>query len=187
MPAGALATVLKVLAIPAIVVAYIAVAGTTGFCPNCTKVVDTVLGRGGSTGATQSIAGLTARDLDGGTVKLDDYLGRPVILDFWATWCPPCLKQRQVFAAMASELEESAQLVALSVDQGGPDAVKAHLADSDHAIGVELMATDELSRLFNVSAIPTLVFVDAQGNVREVVTGSLDAAAIRTRLAKLKS
>ncbi len=187
MPAGALATVLKVLAIPAVVVGYIAVAGTTGFCPNCTKVMDTVLGRGGSAGATQSIAGLTAVDLDGREVQLDEYLGRPVILDFWATWCPPRLKQRQVFAAMASELEESAQLVALSVDRGGPDAVKAHLADSDHAIGVELMATEELARLFNVSAIPTLVFVDAQGSVREVFTGSLDAAAIRARLAKLKS
>ena len=187
MAAGILVTVLKVAAIPAVVVGYIAIAGTTGFCPNCTKVMDTVLGRAPSSEAPQSIAGLTAEDLDGKVVKLDEYIGRPVILDFWATWCGPCLKQRQVFAGMAEELEGSVHLLALSIDEGGSAVVKSHLATSDHAVGVELMAPDELSRRFNVNAIPTLVFINAQGNVREVFTGMLDAAALRSRIAKLKS
>ncbi len=187
MSAGILTTVLKVAAIPAIVVGYIAIAGTTGFCPNCTKVMDTVLGRAASPEAPESIAGLSAVDLDGQVVKLDEYIGQPVILDFWATWCGPCLKQRQVFAGMAEELEGSVHLLALSIDSEGSAAVKSHLAKSDHAVGVELMAPNALQRRFNVNAIPTLVFVDAQGNVREVFTGMLDAAAIRTRIAKLKS
>lgn len=184
---GIVATTLKVLVIPAVVVGYVAVAGSTGFCPTCTRVVDAVFGRSGSSNPAQSIAGLTGLDLDRQRVKLDDYLGRPMILDFWATWCPPCLKQRQVFAGMAAELEESAHLVALSIDEGGPDVVKSYLAKSGHAPGVELMATDELVRLFNITAVPTLVFVDAKGSVREVVTGMLDASAIRVRLARLKS
>ncbi len=187
MPIGK--TALLIAAVPVVVVSYIGIAGTTGFCPMCTGIMDSVLGRESTSGLLsrpETLAGLTATTLDGETVALDSFVGQPVILDFWATWCGPCKTQRGILAELEGELKGKVHVVALSVDSKGPSVVQEHIARTGHSAENELMAPNSLAQAFGVSSIPTLVFVDATGKVRKVVEGVQNADNLRREIASLK-
>ena len=180
-------TALKWLAIPGAVVGYVVISGLTGFCPTCVGIMDTVLGRDAtqvSLSESSNIADLTARDLDGEPVGLDQFLGKPTIVELWATWCGPCRTQRDIMAEMAPEFAGEVNIVALSVDSGA-DVVRRHLAGHE-AIGAELMATPEVvAAMGNPAGIPAIGFVDASGALREVRMGVQSAEQIRKALKRL--
>jgi thiol-disulfide isomerase/thioredoxin len=176
------ATALKLLAIPAAVAGYVVISGLTGFCPTCVRIMDTALGRD----ATQvslseggaGIAALSATDLNGQPVSLEQFVGKPTILELWATWCPPCRAQRDIMATLAPELEGKLNLVSLSTDASA-DIVRRHI-EGHAAIGAELMATpDIIAAMGNPRGIPALGFVDARGELVEVRMGVQSAGVIR--------
>lgn len=184
-------TVIAIVAVPAAIAAYVAIAGTTGFCPTCTGIMDNILGRNtaaaaSTTGRPETLAGLKATSLTGETIALESFIGKPVILDFWATWCPPCNAQRTVLSSMHDELQGNVRVVALSVDTVSPRAVQDHITKSGHAEENDLMDSGGIAQAFGVSSIPTLVFVDATGKVRKVVTGLRSADDLRREIAALQ-
>ncbi len=179
---------LRIAAIPAAIVAYIAVAGTTGFCPGCKSIVDGVLGRctaaeqAPAVGAARpdSITALTAFTLEGKPANLSSYIGKPIIIELWATWCPPCREQRQIIHDMGKDISRRASVISMSVDRD-PATVRTFL--EDHPMSpVELMATPETQRALKVEAVPVLVFVDKTGKIREVITGMQTAEQLTQRL-----
>jgi len=183
----------KYAIIPAGVVTYVAISGTTGSCPACTAIVNAVTGRGGqeaaaapAPGLAPSIAGIHGVSLDGQSVALEDLLepGKPMIVDLWATWCGPCRAQRHTFKKMGEDLSELATLVAMSVDRGS-DVVKSFIS-THGSDATELMATPEAIRAFGSPAgIPTLVFISSDGQIRDVVTGAQSAGRLKKRLAAI--
>ncbi|MCC6359963.1 MAG: TlpA family protein disulfide reductase [Phycisphaerales bacterium] len=142
-----------------------------------------VTGVGGSGSGPETIAGLSATTLKGETVALESLAGKPMLLDFWATWCPPCIEQRRELEALTKELGDKVRVVALSVDDS-PAIVQGFLARSP-AMPHELMASPEIARAFNVQAIPLLVVVDSTGKVRKVARGRHTAAELKEMLAGL--
>ncbi|MGE3109859.1 MAG: TlpA family protein disulfide reductase [Phycisphaerales bacterium] len=171
--------------IPVAVAAYIAVAGLTGFCPNCANFMDSVLGRSHTPitpGSPRgSITTLAALDFDGQPVSLAQYLGKPTIIDVWATWCPPCRQQRDVIHNLDPDFLSSVNIVSLSTDRSPAD-VAAFLAKHPSNI-TDLMATSDTLRAFGgVTAIPTLVFVDPSGQIRDVSTGVHSSSELRRRV-----
>lgn len=184
----ALRWTLRLALIPAAVIAYISIAGLTGFCPSCKAVVDSVLGRHAPmakpAAAAPSIAGLNGYTLEGEPVALMTHAGKPMIIEVWATWCPPCRTQRGIIHEMADELRGKVSLVALSVDTN-PKVVSDFLAKHPSEM-VELMAPPETLAAFGgVQAVPTLVFVDAKGTIRGVETGVHSAGTLRARISEL--
>lgn len=137
----------------------------------------------GSGSAPETIAGLSATTLKGETVTLESLAGKPMLLDFWATWCPPCIEQRRELETLTRELGDNVRVVALSVDDS-PAIVQGFLARSP-AMPHELMASPEIARAFNVQAIPLLVVVDSTGKVRKVARGRHTAAELKEMLAGL--
>jgi cytochrome c biogenesis protein CcmG/thiol:disulfide interchange protein DsbE len=181
--------ILRAAVIPAVIVGYVTVAGLTGFCPTCKSVVDGVLGRHGPMerpdGAAPTITGLKGFSLEGDPVELASLSkGKPMIIEVWATWCGPCREQRTIVHGMADELKQKATLVSLSVDND-PRTVSAFLKDHPSEMA-ELMAPEEtLDSFGGVSAVPTLVFVDAQGAIRGVEAGVHSASLLRARIDEL--
>ncbi len=104
-------------------------------------------------------------DLSGKTVRLSDFRGKPVLLEFWATWCPPC---REAIPGIEKlhETYASKGLVVLgvSLDQGGWNAVKAFVKEQGMTYPV-LKGTDEVSSDYQVRTIPMMVVIDKSGKV----------------------
>jgi thiol-disulfide isomerase/thioredoxin len=105
-------------------------------------------------------------DAEGRRHTLGELAGRPVVVDVWATWCPPCRASLPELAKLQAGAGERYAVVPLSVDEGGFQAVTPFLQRQ----GLQLKAyvpegSDALDPFGPVSAIPTTILVDAQGRL----------------------
>jgi peroxiredoxin len=119
-----------------------------------------------STPSTSSSAApaFTLTDVNGGTVSLSDFRGKVVILDFWATWCPPCKREIPDFITLQSEYaSKGLQIVGIALDQ--PDKVRAFAQQNGMNYPV-LLGTDQISALYGgIEGIPTTFILDKNGNI----------------------
>ena len=141
-----------------------------------------------------SFGSLTFTSLDGESVPMSRYLGKPMLVEIWATWCGPCVKARKELHALADEAEPYAGLVALSVDRGGASVVRNHLASKKESPTpwVDLMADDPRFRSVigphDVRAtIPKLIYVDALGRIVDIEYGIPNREWVLNRLKALSS
>jgi cytochrome c biogenesis protein CcmG, thiol:disulfide interchange protein DsbE len=111
--------------------------------------------------------------LEGEVLTLSDLRGGPVILNFWATWCPPCRAEMPALERVHRQ-HRAAGLAIVAVNATSQDSVSA-AAGFVEALGltfpVGMDPTGEVQRLYQVRALPTTFFVDRRGEIREVVIG----------------
>jgi peroxiredoxin len=149
---------------------------------NLSRVTDATL-------MTQTVeapkAGFLAPDFrltttDGDTVQLSDLRGTPVIVNFWATWCPPCRKEMPALEAVWQRYGQGG-VVILGVDQGERADVVTRFAREEVGTTFPLLLDIDQSvgARYAVQALPTTVFVDGSGRIQDVVVGgALDEAAL---------
>ena len=122
---------------------------------------------------------LTVTDLDGNSVPLSKFAGRPMIIEIWATWCGPCRVNRNTIHRMKSEFPERLLVVGVSVDMppsGGSagDLVKKFL-QSNEANEHEFLATAEFREFINQrsasNSIPKTLYVNSKGQVADLSEG----------------
>lgn len=107
------------------------------------------------------------RSLDGGTVQLSQFRGRPVMLTFAASWCPDCRAEAPVQQALH---EQHPDLVVLLVDSNEQDAVvRDFAAEFGMTYPVLLDPSSQVSRQYRIFAIPTSFFIDASGVIRGMI------------------
>jgi peroxiredoxin len=106
------------------------------------------------------------RDLDGKTVSSDDFKGKVVILDFWATWCPPCRAEIPGLIDLQKTYgKQGLMVVGVSVDQGGTDVIKSFVEKFGMNYPV-LVADDKVQQAFGgFDAIPVTLVIDRQGRI----------------------
>lgn len=123
----------------------------------------------------QTAPDFTADRLEGGPpFRLADARGRVVLLDFWATWCPPCRRSLPALQAVHRRYRESPDVLVLSVNtDAGPDRealVRRFMAGRDLDFPV-LLDRGRISAAYRVRSVPTTVVVGPDGVVREVEVG----------------
>ncbi len=124
----------------------------------------------------QEAPGFTLAGLDGITYTLSAYRGRAVVLNFWASWCPPCREEWPEYLAFA---RVATDVVVLSVNVAEPAGVAgAFVGEEPAPFPVLLDGDGSVRRLYEVLGLPTSFVIDPQGIVRQVVPGSLDRAAL---------
>ena len=107
--------------------------------------------------------------IGGGRARLDQYRGRLLLLDFWATWCPPCITEiPELNALHASQRERGVEVLAISVDDLGADEIAAWLEAKDVRYPVAL-GNEELARKYGAQAYPFHVLIGADGMILEVL------------------
>lgn len=117
----------------------------------------------------------TVRGLDGRNVRLSDFKGKAVVLDFWATWCGPCRASMPHLNEMQGRFSRQGLVVlGLSVDDAEPQTVR-RFADR---LGVKFrmaMADDRILDLYGpIRSIPTTFFINRRGEVTRRVVGYID-------------
>jgi len=113
---------------------------------------------------------------DGGTVRLDEFAGKVVVLNVWATWCAPCVEEMPTLEALHTETGEDVHVMAVSQDRGGMDAVGPFLDNRVDVpeLPIYLDPDGELASALDVRAMPTTFVLDTEGRVLGSVEGPLD-------------
>jgi cytochrome c biogenesis protein CcmG/thiol:disulfide interchange protein DsbE len=131
---------------------------------------------------------LALRDLQGAPHKLEEYRGKPVVLNFWATWCVPCAAEMPLLSEMQQRYKGRITFIAASIDDDDMKPqiaafVKKHKAS---ALTVMMGATLDSLQDFGVAQVmPGTVFIDAEGNIVDRVSGKLERVGLEERLRKL--
>ncbi len=122
----------------------------------------------------------TLTSTDGETFTLSELRGTPVVLNFWATWCPPCRAEMPAFETVWQELGRD-QVWILGINQGEPREPVVQFARNTVRTSFPLLLdpTTEVGRLYGVRALPTTVFIDAEGRIQDIkIGGPLSVASI---------
>jgi len=120
------------------------------------------------------IPAFMATDMNGKTLTPDNFKGRYVVLDFWFTGCPPCLKGFPKMKAYADKYKDKLELVSISCKDKDP--VWRNYITSNHLTWTHILDTKEpnLATLFNIETYPTKLIIDAQGKLVTIFTGETD-------------
>jgi cytochrome c biogenesis protein CcmG, thiol:disulfide interchange protein DsbE len=118
--------------------------------------------------------------LGGETVSMDGLRGRVVLVNFWATWCPPCRIEMPGFQRVYEDRrDEGFVVLGLSTDRGGEGVVRGFLSDRDLTFPVA-MATGQVVQDFGgVRALPTSFLIDREGRIRQEIRGYFAEPALR--------
>jgi len=126
------------------------------------------------------------KDYKGDTIKLSDFKGKPVLINFWATWCPPCRAEMPEIEAAYRKYKEKSGLIVLGVDaREEAAAVKKYVADGSYSWYMPMDYAGEVITAYGVVAFPTSFFIDRQGYIRSSQTGGMDKKGLEERLSKI--
>jgi len=122
------------------------------------------------------VGDVTMNDVDGRRISSADWKGKVIIVNFWATWCPPCRAEIPDLIALQDKYRDQLQIIGISEDEGGAELVK-RFVDAHHMNYPIVMSTPELRKVFaGVSALPTSFIVSRESRVVMRHVGMLMAA-----------
>jgi thiol-disulfide isomerase/thioredoxin len=123
----------------------------------------------------------TLTNLSGETISLSNLKGRPVLLNFWATWCGPCRAEIPALQAASEIISDEGVILGVNVQEQIPIVSDFALRRAmTYPIVLDLDA--RVARLYRVHAYPTTYFIDPRGVISELYTGSLNAPLIQRRI-----
>jgi peroxiredoxin len=110
--------------------------------------------------------------IDGEEIKLSSFHGRPVMINFWATWCGPCIAEMPVLETRYEQYRPDLVILAISADEPG-DKVREFVDEKGLTFSVLLDPGSHTQDLYHIDAFPTSFFVDGDGIIQAEYIGSL--------------
>ncbi|MBJ8028962.1 redoxin domain-containing protein [Bacillus cereus group sp. N21] len=128
--------------------------------------------------------------LDGTKVKLSDFKGKKVILNFWATWCGPCQQEMPDMEAFYKKYKDDVEILAVNytVSEGanGEEKVKKFAEEKGITFPILLDKDITVTTTYKVITIPTSYFVDTKGVIQDKFIGPMTQKEMEKRIAKIK-
>lgn len=124
----------------------------------------------------------TVYDADGNPVQLSDYFGKPIVLNFWASWCGPCQSEMPDFDAKYQELGNDVQFLMINMTDGARETVdraSEFIAQKGYTFPVFFDTDLDAAIRYNVYAIPMTFFIDSSGNLIARAARAIDAETLQ--------
>ncbi len=132
-----------------------------------------------------TVPDFTVIDTDGKAVRLSDLVGKPVILNCWASWCPPCKAEMPDFEEIYKQYGDRVHFMIVNLTDGQRETVdtaKAYVAAQGYTFPIYFDTTMDAANTYRVSSIPTTYFINADGTLLSYANGMLDAETLEKQL-----
>lgn len=121
-------------------------------------------------------------DKEGNPVKLSNFFGKPIVLNFWASWCGPCQSEMPDFNEKYAELGGDVHFVMVNMTDGGRETVEtasAFIEKNGYDFPVLFDTKSEAAMTYGAYSLPTSFFINAEGHVIAQAVGAIDAATLQ--------
>lgn len=159
----------------------IEVTGTDAVQENEVDAADDTGDGNGANAATTPAPDFTMTDADGATLTLADFKGKPVLLNFWASWCGPCQSEMPDIQTAWKEHGTDVEFVIVNMTGMNGEteqSAKAFLADAGYTFPCYFDANNSAATAFGVSSIPQTYLINAEGNIIGAYMGAMDASVL---------
>lgn len=130
--------------------------------------------------------GFTLKGVDGKTVKLSDYAGKIVFLNFWTTWCPYCIEEMPDLDQANKDLLQSGKAEILTIDvMEKEEEVKRFISEYKLSLPVLMDKDGKVAQAYRITGFPTTVIITPDGNISEMIVGATDRETIMKKAEQL--
>lgn len=139
-------------------------------------------------GVSQRMAApdFTVTSLDGKELRLSALKGKVVMLDFWATWCPPCKAEIPHFIELQNAYgPKGLEIIGLSVDQEGPEVVRDFSKEYGVNYTMAMAGPDLVQKYGGIRGIPTTFLIDKEGRIAKKLVGYHDKQVFESQIQTL--
>lgn len=133
---------------------------------------------------------VTILDASGKEVQLQSLVGKPIILNFWASWCPPCKQEMPDFEAAYKKYGTDIQFMMVNMTDGGRETIataEKYIASQGYSFPVYFDTKQEAAIEYGVSAIPTTYFINAQGHIIAYAAGAITAQHLEQGISMMQA
>ena len=140
--------------------------------------------------SANAVPDFTILDMDGNEVKLSDFFGKPIVLNFWASWCPPCKAELPDFEEACKRYEGKVTFLMVNLTDGKRETVevaKEYVASQGYTFPVYFDTKYEAAYVYGVSSIPQTYFINADGSLEARASGMISAARLEEGIGMIYS
>lgn len=137
----------------------------------------------------ERVPDFTVNDLEGNPISLSDFHGKKVLLNFWASWCPPCRAEMPYMERIYQEYKkDDIAIVAVNMltTEKSIDDVHQFIEDFELSFPIPVDEEGELGETFEIMSYPTSYFIDSDGVIRSKMIGTMDEEYMIKELQKLQ-
>lgn len=142
-----------------------------------------------SVGLGEPAPDFTLKTLDGKTMTLSELKGKKVVLNFWATWCPPCKEEMPFFQQYYEKYadEDNVEIVAVNITlKDKLDQVKSFVESYHLTFPILLMEEEDLMETYRIYTIPSTFMINTKGEIEKQILGPLDVDTLRDYVTNLE-
>ena len=138
---------------------------------------------------SEPAADFTVTDDNGNAVNLSDFSGKPVVVNFWATWCPPCRAELPAFQEAYHTDGDTITFMMVNLTDGSNDTVdgvRQFISENDYDFPIYYDEAQSAATAYGVYSIPMTLFITSDGKLQNYHIGAMDSETLQSYLDQLK-